>query len=110
MRACLPDRLLAGRLGVALGLLAHLLSVLRRLAFDLRGRSLGGVQDALDLRARRCGERRLGLTGRRARELFDLRGQRPEVRIDGRRLVPPTRDREVSPFDGLTIEVHCRES
>ena len=103
------DRLLARAVRVAVGVFAHLARVLQRVALDFRGGRLRGLQDALHLRAGRRGDRDVGAAGdRRALQLLELVGERPQVRVDGGRVVAAPADREVPALDCLPIEVHGR--
>ena len=102
------ERLLARALGVPVGVLAHLARVLERVTLDFSGSGLRRLQDALHLRSRGRGDRRVAAAGdRRALELFELVRQCPQVRVHRRGVVAAPADREVPALDCLPIEVHA---
>src|SRR5271166_395389 len=102
----LLQRLLACALGVAAGLFADRDGVLDRLALDFGGGRLGGREDVLDLAARGRGERHVAAADRRTLQFLELRSERLQVRVHGRRVVAAPGDREVPALYRLSIEIH----
>ncbi len=100
------ERFLAVLVGVAVGLFADRAGLLEGVVLDVGGGGLGRLEDALHLGGRRGGERQVGgAVGGRPLDVLELARERPQVCVDGVRVIATAADREILTFDCLSVEV-----
>ncbi len=97
------DRLGAGAFGVGVGLRARLARILGGALLDLGSRRLGGLEDPLHLRAGTGPQRLPRAAFQRVAQLLDLCGERLQMRVHCRRVIPSATDRKVPLLDALPV-------